>query len=387
MTESEIETILQHREFIRKNLKADTAQLALKYGSDPTYKLLLGQIMARQKIRKKLPEWYANLDLVLPTGLSLEQCSSEAAAKHKASLLKGKKLIDITGGLGIDTFYFSQSIGDTTYVEMNEELAAVAKHNLKALGCSIIVKGGDGLKELASSDADLVYADPYRRDDAQNKMVAFEDCLPDITKVLDELVKNRQTLIKASPMIDLSAAIEQLKYVSEIWITSVKNDCKEVLFLLDAQPQEILVKTFDLQHGSDNAFEFPFENRNLKADSGALAEHLYEPNASILKSGGQDFLASKIGLKKLHPNSNFFTSPEPLTQFPGKVFKIQEVLKPYDKRLKKKRFNVISRNFPDKANIIEQKLRLKPAAKDYLMATRLQDDSYRFIVCELLDRP
>ncbi len=385
MSPAELNYILNHGQFIEDHIYEDPFLLSLKYSGEPQNRLLIEQIQARQKIKKKLPEWYDNPDLIFPPGLSLEQASSQATATLKASLVKGNHLLDITGGLGIDCCYLSKSFNKATYVECDADMALIASHNFHQLNLNIEAMHNDGLEVLKNSEADFIYIDPYRRDDAKNKVVALSDCLPDVTKILDLLIaKGRRSLIKASPMLDINLAIEQLKYVCEVWIISHKNECKEVLFLLEAGANSIKVKTFDIYPETDHAFEFERNDvPSIKAETGAPDKFLYEPNASILKSGGQDVLAQALKIKKLHPNSNFFTSSELVEHFPGKTFVIKQQLKPFDKSLSKGRFNVISRNFPKKANEIEQKMKIKPAKNDYLIATRLQDGTYTFIVCEL----
>ena len=386
MTLSEIDYILDHKSFITTHLQDDPFQLALKYGSDPLKKLLIAQIQARQKIRKKLPEWYENHELVFPSTLSLEQASSQATAQLKARLISGNILLDITCGLGVDCFYLSSSFEKTTYVERDADIYNATHHNFSKLGAPIQTIHADGLEILQSSNADVVYVDPYRRDEAKNKVVALSECLPDVTGILDLLTKSERTaLIKASPMLDLNLAVEQLQFVKEIWVISHRNDCKEVVFLLNRKAENITVKTFDLYPESENLFQFQWEDRSkFKPATGDVEAYIYEPNASVLKSGGQDILASELNLAKLHPNSNFFTSAHYQSSYPGKVFKVLKQLKPFDKSLKKGRYNVISRNFPDKANEIEKKLKLKSSDQDYLIATRLPDGSLTFIMAQLL---
>ena len=118
------------RQFIRENLNADVPTLALKkapVGTD--FSLALRQIAARQLLQKKVPQWAENEDLLFPAHLSIEQCSSEATAQYKATLLQGQSLADLTGGLGIDTFYISQHFQQTDYVERQAELCNLARHN------------------------------------------------------------------------------------------------------------------------------------------------------------------------------------------------------------------------------------------------------------------
>ena len=121
------------RQFIAEHLRDDVHDLALKKtpaGVDKT--LALCQIEARQLLQKKVPSWSANDDLLFPPHLSIEQCSSEATAQYKASLLRGRSFADLTGGLGVDCFFISRNFQTTCYVERSPELCELAKHNLQA---------------------------------------------------------------------------------------------------------------------------------------------------------------------------------------------------------------------------------------------------------------
>ena len=70
---------------------------------------------------------------IIRQNLNLEQTSSEITAKYKATLLKGNVMADITGGFGVDSFYFSRHFTAVTHYEKDECLSAIAAHNFKQL--------------------------------------------------------------------------------------------------------------------------------------------------------------------------------------------------------------------------------------------------------------
>ncbi|MBO4526589.1 MAG: hypothetical protein J5743_03105, partial [Victivallales bacterium] len=128
------------KQFIRENLNSDVPTLALKkapVGTDVS--LALRQITARQLLQKKVPQWAENEDLLFPAHLSIEQCSSEAAAKYKACLLEGQTFADLTGGLGVDTYFISQHFQQTDYVERQTELCDLARRNFDVLKANVNV--------------------------------------------------------------------------------------------------------------------------------------------------------------------------------------------------------------------------------------------------------
>ena len=155
------------RDFIEKHLKDDVRQLALqKFPDDVDKMLVLNQIEARQLLSKKVPSWASNPDLLFPKHLSIEQCSSELTAKYKASIIEGgDTCVDLTGGLGIDSYFLSEKFKTSYYVENQKELCKLAEHNFDVLGRKIMVVNSDAESFLSKNqNFDLVFIDPARRD-------------------------------------------------------------------------------------------------------------------------------------------------------------------------------------------------------------------------------
>ena len=321
--------------FMRRHADDDPLTLSLKYHNSPHKKSLIAQLGARRKLRKKLPEWVANEQIQFPPGLPLEQASSELTAQLKASLIRGDSITDLTGGLGVDCYYLSKSFNHTKYVDCHEGLVDYARYNFSILGADIDVIKGKAEDELVTTDSDVIYLDPHRRGEGNRKQFLLDEHEPNVLDMLHELAKDgRKTLIKTSPMLDISQAIQQLQQVTEVWIISVANDCKEVVYLLTAKGSESpLLRTWNYNRGKWQYFEGRSTN-STRPDPGDPLRYLYEPNASVFKAGLQDQVALDFGLKKLHPNSHVYSGNELQSQFPGRIYEIGEVLKPWDKRLK-----------------------------------------------------
>ncbi|MBQ4205544.1 MAG: RsmD family RNA methyltransferase, partial [Bacteroidales bacterium] len=197
------------RDFIEKHLKDDVRQLALQKFSDDVDKMLvLNQIEARQLLSKKVPMWASNPDLLFPRHLSLEQCSSELTAKYKASLVEnGNVFVDLTGGLGIDSYFLSEKFKTSYYVENQKELCNLADHNFAVLGRKITVVNSDAETFLNQNlKFDLVFIDPARRDVYNRKMVSLHDCTPDVVNFVGtwRAASVQTVMIKLSPMLDIS---------------------------------------------------------------------------------------------------------------------------------------------------------------------------------------
>ena len=112
-------------QFIQEHLNDEPSKLMLqarRYPHLPIAKLVQ-QIQARQKAQHKLPDWYANANLIFPANLSVEQCSSQVTAQFKASLIQGESLADLTGGMGVDTAYLAQGFQKAFHLLQSPNLA------------------------------------------------------------------------------------------------------------------------------------------------------------------------------------------------------------------------------------------------------------------------
>ncbi|MDX5442657.1 MAG: class I SAM-dependent methyltransferase [Hymenobacteraceae bacterium] len=382
------------KKFIAEYLHHDPAQLALqarKYADLPVTELIQ-QIAARQKAFAKLPSWSENLDLIFPVALSVEQASSELTAAFKASLVHGELLIDLTGGFGIDATFFARSFKHVTYIERNTELAAVVAHNVKVLGIeNVTCINTEATAFLAdfSGRASCIYLDPARRGSANQKLHLLQDCEPDVLNLLPTLLnKSNQVLLKTSPMLDIDLAVQQLGHVAQVWVISVDNDCKEVLYLLQQQPtQSPVIKAFNL-HKNQPQESFSFTKAAEEQAVVTFSEpqqYVYEPNAAVMKAGAFKTVALQYGLYKLHPNSHLYTSNMLVPHFPGRVFTCVAVSK-YNKKellqhLPQKKANIAVRNFPDTVAGIRKKTGIKDGGDYYLFATTDLTNKPVILIC------
>lgn len=406
--------------FIVENEGADTARLVMSCKvwpvlEDPVLEgldaksLAVNTIEARRRLRKKIPEWAAETGLVYPTTLCAEQCSSSDTARYKASIARrviyeyvgagastgsaagmksatgevnakaaGKRgrIADLTGGLGVDAWAFSEVAEQVLYNEMNPGLAAAARHNFKVLGANnIIVKNfettpatirdilsdteaksentKDILRENGATtentsdfvqdprmdkdiDAgfrpDIIFLDPARRDSAGKKVFLLEDCSPDVLKMLPELFEiSRFVFLKLSPMADISMAVERLdrtyeaylestsgngwngQWVREIHVVASGGECKELLILMDREWKGEYSLTCR-EDGKTLTFmqEEISEARAVYPDS-SFARIIFEPGKSLTKAGVFNALCGRFGLTKLARFTHLYTISEPLS--------------------------------------------------------------------------
>lgn len=389
----------------------DVRQLALKARPDGVdIRYALEQIAGWQTARQKLPTWAATTGIVFPPHLSLEQCSSEPTAEYKRSvaerLLADRcELVDITGGFGVDFSYVAKAFRTATYVERQPRLCDIVRHNLPLLQLpEARVICADGTAYLDTiSHVSMLYADPARRDDSGGKTFAISDCTPDVAALSDKLVEKADiVMIKLSPMLDWHKAVADMRHVAEVHIVSVKNECKELLLVLDgrashtagSQP-ELICADYTAREGGGYHFvtdkflvsETPSAGQSAAYGNPAAGMYLYEPNAPLMKSGMFGEAASRYGMEQISPNSHLFLSADRNQHFHGRGFRIKAVTTMGKKELRRalcgiSRANVAVRNFPMSAAQLSRRLKLADGGDVYIFATTLSDSTHVLIITE-----
>ncbi|MRH99131.1 class I SAM-dependent methyltransferase [Kriegella sp. EG-1] len=378
--------------FINENLDSDVVSILLKKQlfKDVTQQELCQQIESKKKCKKKLPTWFSTEAIYYPKKLNVEQSSSEATASYKSQLIKGKSLVDLTGGLGVDSYFFAKTFNEVYCCEIDTELAQIASYNHKVLGATNIQSiQKDGIKFLFNSTKkyDCIYIDPSRRNDVKGKVFRFEDCGPNVVKHLDFLFERTETiLIKTSPLHDLSLGIKELKNVLEIHIVAVNNEVKELLWLLKKNyTKTTLIKTINLRKKDNQTFTFNHNDESISTLNLSLPlNYLYEPNAAILKAGAFKLVSRKFNLNKLHEHSHLYTSQH-LKEFPGRRFLITNNLsysKATLKSLNIPKANISIRNFPESVAQIRKKHKIKDGGNNYLFFTRSMNNELIVLKCE-----
>ncbi|MBE6335606.1 MAG: SAM-dependent methyltransferase [Lentimicrobiaceae bacterium] len=418
------------KDFINAHLNDDVNKLALsKFPDDIDKQFVIRQIQARQLLKKKLPSWSDNEDLLFPRRLSLEQCSSELTAKYKtflsqqdnkttrqqgrdASMFRAmehidtslrKILIDLTGGMGVDTSFLSDNFDETIYIEAQEELCELARHNFKVLYKNIKVVNATAEDFLSQCDnVDCIYLDPARRDEYGRKMVSLHDCSPDVAELQDLIFEKSKTLmVKLSPMLDIDIIKKELKNIKEIHVVAVKNECKELLVLcqqttdngqqtscnnqLSAVSHQL--SAVDLRENWRFNFTEEEENEAVVSFADEIGKYLYEPGVACMKAAPFKLLSQRFNIKKLHRNSHLYTSDELVYDFPGRIFEVINVVN-YDKKAKKmlsqqttdnrqqtlSKVSIAVRNFPLSADELRKQLGFKDGDDFYVFGTTMKGE-------------
>ena len=394
-------------EFVSRHSGDDVTRLVLDRAKWPEIDmdLAVNCIESRRKLKGKVQEWYEETGLIFPKKLSAEQCSSSATGKYKMRLAEkilsgneSRRIADLTGGLGVDSWFFSKISSEVLYCEMLPELCEAARHNFTVLGAeNITVRNCAVSSETASQDGNedgrgaamtpemilnsfnpnLVYMDPARRGEGGKKVFLIEDCTPDVLTLKDEIFRFCQhLLIKLSPMADITMVCERLgNRCREVHVVASGGECKELLIWMDKEwADEYTIKAVELHDGNVTELSFKqSEERNSHvslADKKTVADlnsyYLFEPGKALMKAGAFNLICNRFGNVKLGRSTHYYIISEAEFRSDtlkglGKVFKIIESY-PLDKksiRLASTSFpraEVTARNIPMDTETLRKKL-------------------------------
>ncbi|WP_313100893.1 class I SAM-dependent methyltransferase [Epilithonimonas sp.] len=366
--------------YINQNINSDLNKLLLKKSpfSDVTMQEIVQQIKGRKTAEKKF-SFLLKEGIIFPPNLNLEQASSQSTAEYKAQNLKGKSFLDLTCGFGIDAYFLSKNFDDVTLIEQNPELISIVENNWKTLGRKahfINENLEEFLENLQQAQIDIgkifdiVYLDPARRDQQNKKKFLLEDLSPHLLEIEEKINSiTDKIIVKLSPLIDISYLISELKNITEIQIIAVRNEVKELVLIIENQvTKDVKITCINLE-SDEPEFSFNFnDEKSAKSKFSESLNFLYIPNNSILKAGAFNIISEQFGLKKLHPNTHFYTSENKIENFPGRVLEIEKI---DAKDLKKgEKYNLISKNYPLKPEEIKKKYKLNDGGNHYLIFTQ-----------------
>ena len=357
--------------------------------SDEEWRWMLQQVEGRQRTHDKLPTFAQIEDWWYPIRLSCEQCSSEATARYKAAIIRqlGEKqdiLIDLTGGYGVDTYFLREQTTQAHYVERNEELCRIAQHNFLIANKPIHVhntSAEDFLAQYSLTDCAMcgsqkrvvIYLDPARRDAHGGKVFRIEDCEPDVIKILPSLRAISNTiLIKFSPMLDITSALQSLGNEWDVHVVALHNEVKEIIFVTGNNR----IHAVNILHEGNDQFSFTRseEKSALCAMADCICEYIYEPNAAIIKAGAFRLVSERYQLHKLDHNTHLYTADQLIEDFPGRMWKVtaQPIKNQRDiAALGIQRAAILTRNYPLTPEQLRKKFKLQESDSYFLIGARI----------------
>ena len=377
--------------FISNHIGFEMSELALRKNPFPaiSYAAIINQIVAKTKAKEKLSTWFNTENIIYPSKISIEQTSSEKTAAYKAKIVSGEKLIDVTGGFGVDDYYFSKKINTVYHCELNQELSAIVNHNFEVLQQkNIHCISGDSYDILQNlkQQFDWMYIDPSRRNEAKGKVFMLADCLPNVPANLNfYFLYSNKILLKTAPILDITAGISELTNIKCIHIVAVNNEVKELLWELEKNySKSTRIKTINFTKEIEEVFEFDLSEKSSHQEYALPKKYIYEPNAAILKSGAFELIPKYFNLFKLHQHSHLYTADERI-EFTGRVFMIESSFE-YNKASMKKilqhtKANITARNFPESVALIRKKWNIKDGGNVYTFFTTDANNRKIVLIC------
>ena len=336
------------------------------------------QLKGIQVAKHKFPTLYSTKNIYFPPSINLEQASSEAAANYKSSLVKGKTLIDLTAGFGIDTMAFAKNFEKVYHIEQNPELSEIVQHNAQILAPNLETYTGtfqSFFETNPESKFDVIYLDPARRNSSGRKFI-LEDLEPNILEWMPTFFeKSNKIIIKLSPLLDITSTLQQIDSISEIHIVALKNEVKDFLLIIDknCSTKNPLIKAINLESNQPE-FSFNFEDEyNSNANFGTVQQYIYEPNVAILKTGAFKLLSEKFNLHKLHQNTHLYTSNELLNEFPGKIYSVEKHINHPKKEILKSKANLLVKNYNQAIDVVKKKFKITDGGETTLIFTQSID--------------
>ena len=385
------------RDFIQRHIDDDTSDLLLaaqKY-QGLNVPFAVEQIEARKRLKAKLPEWYANANLIMGGRVPAEQCSSEQTARYKRSIVEGESLCDMTGGMGVDFWYMSEGMKRAIYTERQSHLCEAAIHNFQMLQDGkhpeVEVRCGDG-RELPIPLVDVIYLDPARRAGDGSRVYAIEDCEPNVVEWQDELLLHASTvLVKLSPMVDVSDMLRKLKGVTDVYIVGVRNECKEVLVKMqrriESEQLDVMVHCVDFLTSGKMEYVFSLSDEmKISLTDNGVKRYLYEPDVTLMKAGAFDSLCVRYAVQQLDVDTHLMTSDALIADFPGRIFEVIEKM-PFSSKLLKRikqqcpQANIATRNFLLTADELRKRTGIKDGGDVYLFGVKVKNQGALLLMC------
>ena len=383
-------------DIISKNNNTSPQEISLRLAKKKNlpHRAIAEQIECRIKAKKKLPHF--SKKPLLYDKVALEQSSSEFTANYKSSIISGERLVDLTGGLGVDDFYFSNSFEEVYYCEKNEVVYNISKYNSSLLGVNNIKFNNcnsiDFLNEIEDGSIDWIYIDPSRRDE-NRRSVDLEFCNPNVYSNLELFLrKSQKIMLKVAPAFDIQEAVKKFANLFQIHIISVDGECKEVLLLLDEKFSNVIPKVYSISLNSKNQSVYklssPFRAKHEKSTY-PLKGYFYEPDCAIIKSNLTEILTIKHNLYFINKLTPFLTSDDIIKDFPGRSFIILDSFIYNDKKTKDylnqnkiTKANISRRDFRLSVDEIRKKFKLKDGGSTYLFFTSDLNHRSLIIICK-----
>ncbi len=371
---------------IEKYIDTDPTKVAMATRNSA----LASSIKYLQRAKGKLPSHY--LARCYITQSLFEQSSSEAASLAKFEGFSGLRAVDLTCGLGVDSFALAQKFQRVDTVEISSEKAEIATYNFKKLGAENITVHNTSAEDFIATltSVDLIYLDPSRVKDGK-KVYSLEDSSPNIVELLPKLLTLApQVLVKLSPLYDVEECFRVFGDTAKVSVLSSDNECKEVLVLIERDSATLKreIEHIILARGTTTRLTLPYGKIIEDHTTPTLKsiEYIYVPDVAFYKARTVEALANRAAQGSSYLLKSYLFSSELLRgKITGQSYRVNRVI-PYKPRLVKeyiksqgiKGLTIHLKNFPYTISKIKKELSVKEGGDCHLFCAEIYGEAMLF---------
>lgn len=384
--------------YIWDHREEDVRRLALNhppFGKND-FIVALNAIQARQKLQTKWQEWAKNPQVFIPESVIVEQSSNPETAIYKTRFIRSPHsiVLDLSGGMGADSYAFSQYCDAVIYLEANDNRVQIARHNFFSLGINNITchtgrAENEGVELAKNYQPDLIFIDPDRRAYKNVRTFFLNESSPDVTTLIPRLLNvspHSELLIKLSPMLDISYLEDALPYIFDLHIVSLHRDAKELL--LHIYPHE-RPKIVSLELQRDITFtctsdpSLPPEIIPFSPEVGAYIYDLYPAFAKV------GYPSLQLGYPVWQPaqNTHLYFSHQYLPDFPGRVFRVIERNtkgKKWLKQIARTPLHLITKNIHTTTDTFRKTWHIQEGGERFLLVYGSSDGNNAMVLSEAI---
>ena len=335
---------------------------------------LVAAALTQVELRRAARAKFTRADDMFFTRAGLEQSSSEAMSRHRATRFEGRpRLADLCTGIGGDLISLAAD-HDVLAVDVDPVHLRIAVLNTAAYGGRAETREAD-VRTVDLAGFDAAFVDPARRTTAGRLRTG--DSEPPLTWCL-ALAETLPVAVKLAPGIDRAAIPDgwELEFVAE------RRDLKESVAWSPA-----------LATTRRRATILP-AGHTLVPDGGGPVrvdepgEFLLDPNPAVTRAGLVEELARATGTWKIDDQIAFLCADEPVRTPFARTLRVLESAPWQEKQLAARlkalgigTVDVRRRGLAGNVEQLQQRLKLKDGRKATLVMTRWQNRPWS-LVCE-----
>jgi hypothetical protein len=337
---------------------------------------LVAAALTQAELRRAARAKFTRADAMYFTRAGLEQASSEAMARHRATRFAGRgRLADLCTGIGGDLIALAAD-HDVTAVDLDPVHLRMAVLNTEAYGVDDgrITATLSNVRAAELSDVDGVFVDPARRTTTRRMRTGESE--PPLEWCLALATRVPAVVIKLAPGIDHAAIPDgwELEFVAE------RRELKEAVAWSPA-----------LASTTRRATVLPGGDTLIPDGQGPVAiaapgAYLLDPNPAVTRAGLVEELARRTGTWKIDEQIAFLCADEAVHTPFARTLRVVESLPWQEKQLARRlkelgigAVDVRRRGLAGNVEQLQHRLKLKEGRKATLVMTRWQGRPWALI--------